>query len=186
MPVRKVLYLFGQLSDDDVEWLAGIGTPLQVPAGATLIKERSSIDALYLVMEGMLSVSIGAGQGPEVARLGAGEIIGEISLVDGQRPSATVTALEDSLMFKLDRDKLVTKLNRDAGFAARFYLAIAIYLASRLRITTSQLGHGRQSTSVDGDMEGEGPDELQPNLLDNVHLAGARFDRLLKRINRGA
>ena len=28
-------------------------------------------------------------------------------------------------------------------------------------------------------------DELDPNLLDSVHLAGARFDRMLKRLMSG-
>jgi len=45
-----VLYILGQLSDSDVEWLAGAGTRRQIPAGQVLIQEGSPIDTMYMGM----------------------------------------------------------------------------------------------------------------------------------------
>ena len=42
-----------------------------------------------------------------------------------------------------------------------------------MRNATQRIGHGSP---------GDSRDELNEELLDNVHLAGARFDRMLKRL----
>lgn len=178
--MRKVLYILGQLSDEDIEWMLTFGARERVAAGATLIREGQAVDAVYIVLEGALSVSTKANQGKEVARLGAGEIIGEISFVDSRPPSATVVAAHDSLTFKLNRVQLSEHLETDTAFAARFYRALAVFLANRLRTTTSRLGY---SAGRSLDEETEYDDELDLNVLDNVHLAGARFDRMVKRLS---
>ncbi len=177
--MRKVLYILGQLSDEDIEWMLTVGARERVAAGAALIREGRANDELYIVLEGALSVSTKANQEKEVARLGVGEIIGEISFVDSRPPSATVTAAHDALVFKLGRALLSQRLETDTAFAARFYRALAVFLASRLRATTSRLGY---SAGRSLDEEAEYDDELDLNVLDNVHLAGARFDRMLKRL----
>ena len=45
-----------------------------------------------------------------------------------------------------------------------------------LRHTTRRMGYGASAP------EEADPDELNDDLLDNVHLAGARFDRMLWRL----
>ena len=49
MVMRKSLYILGQLSDLDIEWLATKGNKLQVSPGTTLIKENETVDALYII-----------------------------------------------------------------------------------------------------------------------------------------
>lgn len=181
--MRKVLYILGQLADEDIEWLLTAGTRERVSSGASLIREGQAVDAVYILLEGALSVTINAAQSREVARLGAGEIIGEISFVDSRPPSATVTAAQESVIFKLSRARLSEHLANDPAFAARFYRALAVFLADRLRNTTSLLGYTATQT-LNEDQEYEG--ELDLNVLDNVHLAGARFDRMLKRLSGAA
>ena len=172
--MRKVLYMLGQLNDDDIEWMLGVGARRRLPAHATLIREGQPIDALYIVLDGILSIQVAALGNQEINRLGAGEIIGEMSFVDARPPSATVTALSDSLVFELGRAQLNARLESDAPFAARFYRALAVFLADRLRNTVGRLGYG---TTAEDDR-----DELDDSVLDTVHLAGARFERILKRL----
>jgi bacteriocin-type transport-associated protein len=177
--MRKVLYILGQLSDEDTEWMIVAGAPRHLAVGTTLIREGQPIDALYVVLEGLLSVTSSALGGQEIAHLGVGEIIGEISFVDSRPPSATVTAVQDATVFVLDRTRLHARLEEDASFAARFYRAVAVFLADRLRNTVARLGYGA-GHDLDEHTEYEG--ELDFGVLDNVHLAGARFDRMLKRL----
>jgi CRP-like cAMP-binding protein len=174
--MRKVLYMMGQLSDDDIEWMIESGAPRQLRPGDVLIREGQPVAALYIVLEGALAVSA-AGRG-EIARLEAGEIIGEISFVDARPPATTVTALVPAVVFALDRERLRGKLERDAWFAARFYRSVSVFLAARLRNTVGQLGYGTPAPRALADDE---RDEIDESVLDNVHLAGARFDRMLKR-----
>jgi CRP-like cAMP-binding protein len=166
------------MSDDDIEWMIANGTPQQLAAGDVVIREGQPIEALYIVLDGALAVAAAASGDAMIARLGAGEIIGEISLVDSRPPSATVRATQPSTVLAIDRARLYAKLERDPWFAARFYRAVSVFLADRLRNTVVQLGYGAAPQRA-SEMEYAG--ELDEGVLDNVHLAGARFDRMLKR-----
>jgi CRP/FNR family cyclic AMP-dependent transcriptional regulator len=178
--MRKVLFLFGQLNDDDVEWMLTAGPRRSVPAGGVLIEQGVPVDALFILLQGKLGVLLRSRQGPEreLARLDAGEIVGEMSFVDARPPSATVKALEDSAVFALSKAILNRKLAADFGFAARFYRALAIYLSTTVRERHRDLGPGGGS---DGQEEDDA-DELDANVLDGVYLAGERFDRMVKRV----
>lgn len=174
--MRKVLYILGELSDLDVDWMIANGRKEDLPAGRNLIQEGKPVGALYIVLDGTLSVLIGT---REMARLGTGEIVGEMSFIDARPPSATVRAVEPSAVLAIPRRQLEAKLRQDTGFAARFYRALATFLSDRLRSTTSRLGYGDSAPSQ-ADLDAA--DELDPNVLDSVHMAGARFDRMLKRL----
>jgi CRP/FNR family transcriptional regulator, cyclic AMP receptor protein len=178
--MRKVLFLFGQLNDDDLEWMLTAGARRFIPAGGTLIEQGVPVDAVFILLEGRLAVWLKPRRGPEreIARLNAGEIVGEMSFVDARPPSATVRALEDSTVFAVQKSVLNAKLMSDSGFAARFYRALAIYLSTTVRERHRALGYGTDLPPEEQD----DPDELDPSVLDSVYLAGERFDRMIKRL----
>lgn len=178
--MRKVLYIFGLLTDADVEWMAKAGERRWAQPGEVLIEEDRPVAWLVLVLEGELAVSVrGVG---EIARLGAGEVVGEMSFVDSAPPSATVSAKQRTLALFIDKADLTRKLQSDVGFGFRFYRALAVFLADRLR--------GADRRRVDGAsrLEGGAPlkDELDLDILDNLSMAGERFHRLLKRLSARA
>ena len=172
--MRKVLYILGQLSDTDVDWLAKTGQRIKHSKGSVLIQYGVPSDSLFFILDG--EVSIQTNKGFELARIGSGEGLGEMSLVDSRPPSASVTASEDTYVLAVSKSQLKAKLVSDTGFAARFYRAIAIFLSERMRSTVGRMGYG---SDEEDSAEEEG--ELDSNLLDNVHLAGARFERLLQK-----
>lgn len=182
MIMRKVLFILGELSDNDIEWLLTRGRKQRLPAGTTLITEGQAVDTLYIILEGSVTVLSGALGGKEVARLGAGEMVGEMSFIDARPPSATVRALDQATVFAIPRPALANKLEHDLAFSSRFYRAIAMFLSDRLRGTVSRLGYNKDQ-QLDEDVEYA--DELDLNVLDNIYLAGARFDRMLKRLLNG-
>lgn len=178
--MRKALYILGQLSDLDIDWMIAHGHREDVVEGQTIIQQGEEVDSLYIVLEGDFSV-VDKNIEEELARLGSGEIVGEMSFVDKQPPSATVTATEDSEVFALPRSTLTRKLEDDNGFSSRFYKALSVFLSDRLRSTVSRLGYGEpEDDGIDEDARQEG--ELDFGVLDNVHLAGARFERILKQL----
>jgi len=173
--MRKVLYILGQLNDSDIEWLATHGRRRPIADGEVIVHEGQPIDALFITLTGRFRVTLDDGQ--EVARLGAGEVVGEIAFVDAAPPSATVTAVGPAAILALPKLLLQQRLNSDAPFAARFYRALAIFLADRLRATTRRLGYG-----ADGDLDNETllEGELDIGVLDTLSQAGDRFTRLLR------
>lgn len=177
--MRKVLFILSELADADVDWMIQNGTQTTVPPGTVLIEEGKPLGLLYVVLEGRLSVTLAALNGKEIARLQSGEVLGELSFLDSRPPSASVLAATEATVLSIPRPRLVDKLERDAAFAARFYRALGVFLASRLRRSQQRLGYDGQGI-LDDDVEHE--DELDPGLLENVALAGARFDWMLKRL----
>jgi len=88
--MRKVLYILGELNDEDVEWMAAAGRRQLCAKPSVLIRQGEPAADLFFVLEGRARVRIeGAGV---VAELGSGEVVGEMSFVDSAPPSATVEA----------------------------------------------------------------------------------------------
>jgi CRP-like cAMP-binding protein len=178
--MRKVLYILGELSDLDIDWIINTGAKQSISRDTVLVRQGQPVDALLFVLKGGFKVTLPSKNDVEIARLGAGEIIGEVSFVDSKPASASVTALEDSVVFAVERQKLLDKLKQDMGFAARFYRAVAMFLSIRLRTTTGLLAYfGKSELTPE---EKEEHDELDSGVLDNVSMAGSRFDRMLKRL----
>jgi CRP/FNR family cyclic AMP-dependent transcriptional regulator len=171
--MRKVLFIFSVLTDGDVEWLAQSGERLQLEPGTVLIPLGSRVDNLYFVLEGRLAIKTKSGD--PIALLESGEIIGEMSLVDPAPTTVSVEAVAETTLLRLPDAQVRAKLASDLGFASRFYRALCVFLADRMRHTTQRMGYG---SAVDDETR----DELNDDLLDNVHLAGARFERMLRRL----
>ena len=177
--MKKVLFLFGELSDLDIDWLVGHGTSQQVSKGTVLIEEGIPIRGLYIVLDGLFEVVVTRTGRKELGRMGTGEILGEISFVDSRPPTTTVRALADSVVFAMPRELLSAKLKQDPGFAARFYRAIAMFLSHRLRVLTLKY---TDTPSDAASANTESPGELEDEVLSGVYLGGKRFERMLKRL----
>jgi CRP-like cAMP-binding protein len=139
-----------------------------------LIRQGHPIDEVFLVLDGMLSIRTDKTGDADIARLRFGEVVGEMSFVDSRPPSASVCAIEPSAVLAIPRSVLEKKLDGDMPFAARFYRALAIFLSDRLRSTVGMLGYGH--------LEAERDDEVAPETLEHLSLAGARFDWLQRRL----
>jgi CRP-like cAMP-binding protein len=172
--VRKVLFIFSVLSDTDVEWLGRAGERVHVDPGMEVVALGARIDHLYFVLDGTLAVVTRNGE--RLRLLESGEVIGEMSLVDPAPANVSVAAVSDATLLRIPDAVLRDKLASDLAFAARFYRALCVFLADRMRHTTQRLGYGGAQD------DRHARDELNEDLLDNVHLAGARFERMLKRL----
>ncbi|MBW4474864.1 MAG: cyclic nucleotide-binding domain-containing protein [Stenomitos rutilans HA7619-LM2] len=177
--MKKVLFILGELDDDDIDWVIETAVRQEVVAGTVLIREGQPIDTLYILLEGTLSVSVAATGDREIAKLSSGEVVGEMSFIDTRSPSATVTATQNALVLSIPRERLATKLRQDIGFASRFYRALAIFLSHRLRVTVNQLGYGSNNQVETTELP---QNELTQDAQDNVALAETRLDWLLRRL----
>lgn len=176
--MKKVLFLFGELDDTDVDWLVSCGRKEEVALGATLIHQGRRIDGFYIVLEGAFDVLV-KGQREPIGRAGPGEILGEMSFLDSRAPSTTIQASEPSSVYRLPQADLLARLKEDAGFAARFYRSLCIFLSHRLRRLTLKLGEG-ESGAGEGT---EAADELDSQVLDGVYMAGQRFHRMVRSVS---
>ena len=80
---------FHDFTDEEIQQVVEAATYLTVPEHWALMVEQQPADKAYLILAGEVSVRR---HGEEVARLGAGEVIGEMALVNHKLRSATVVA----------------------------------------------------------------------------------------------
>jgi CRP-like cAMP-binding protein len=172
--MRKALYILGILDDTDANWLATTGKARSINTGTVIIQQGVPVDSLFLVIDGQFQVYSGS---VEIAKLLAGEIVGEISFVDSRPPSASVKATVDSQVLAVPKAALRARLQQDTGFASRFYLSVATFLADRMRSADARLTGQIVREGQEGDL-----DELPVDMLENIALASARFDMIIKRM----
>ncbi|MEM8603902.1 MAG: cyclic nucleotide-binding domain-containing protein [Cyanobacteria bacterium P01_H01_bin.121] len=172
--MQKLLFVLGELSDDDIDWIVETSTRECIPSGTVLIEEGSPTQKLYILLNGKLDVLVDKSK---VATLGMGDIFGEMSFIDSRPPSATVVTAEESVTLSVPQQALKTKLRQDVGFSSNFYRAIAMFLSDRLRAADSQIGYGLTRTYEDTLAE-----ITDKDLIDNYQLARARYDWLMSRL----
>jgi CRP-like cAMP-binding protein len=167
----------GIMNDTDMQWLVNKGSKSVFAEGTVLIRQGMPIQHLYIVLDGRLSVEV---NGASVATLVPGEVIGEISFVDSRPPLASVVAQIPTIVLGIEKSALRKKLESDSQFASRFYRAIALFLADRLRTTTGRLGYPAATDTEE--MMADDPDELDGDLMQMVSIANVRFDFLLRSV----
>src|SRR5438552_3199797 len=104
--MQEALGLLSELTQSDIDWILEQGAEQQVIANTLIIREGERPDAIFFVLEGLVGIEVDALNGRLLARRGPGELLGEISFLDGKTASATVKAVENSLLLALSRAQL--------------------------------------------------------------------------------
>jgi len=137
----RTVELFAPLSDRDADALIGIGREEVYQKGQAVFRERDAGGKIYLVLSGVVEIAKSGTAGTPamtLARLGRGEILGEIAAFDGGPRSATAVAavVQEARLFAWE----MTEFNR--YLAARPPAALILLggllkkLGTRLRKTS--------------------------------------------------
>ncbi len=98
--------LFSGLSQEALESLVAELTLVQLAPNEVLFHEGDPGDALYVIVEGEVAVQAEGPPRVEMARLGPGSFIGEVALMTDQPRSATIAAVGDAELLRIDRATL--------------------------------------------------------------------------------
>ncbi len=95
--------------------------------------------ALYLIEAGRVRIYVQDDGGQEISVnfLGAGDIFGELALIDGLPRSASAIAADETIVHVLSRERLRAHLLASPQLAYNFMQALAV----RLRYSTLQVGN---------------------------------------------
>ena len=101
----------------------------QVAAGEHLFRQGDVGDSMYVVLTGRLKVYVETPEPLDLRILGRGAAIGELSLLTGSSRSASIRALRDSELLRLDKDDFTSLLREQSEFS----IALASVLAKQLQ-----------------------------------------------------
>lgn len=131
------LELFQGLGDAELTTLSKLLGRKTFPAGALLMTTEQVGEAVYVIVGGSLKIFLTREDGSEVilAILGAGQTVGEMSLVDSAGRSANVATMEPSTLLWMDRASFRRCLQ---SMPVLSYNLIHL-LAGRLRVANEQI-----------------------------------------------
>lgn len=113
-------------------------------AGTKIIEEDRPSDRFYILLSGSVKVTASlTDQEDFYAILNPGDHFGEISLIDGQSPSASVIAEEPCEAVSLGREALIEMLDADPPLAAALLMSMLRAFCRRLRETDQTLSFTR-------------------------------------------
>jgi len=126
--------LFDGLSGKDLDEVAAICKQRKYNAGEILAKEGEVGSELFVVSEGLVEVTVEEFTVPRVVvNLGAGQIVGEMSLVDRGPRSATVRAIHDTVVQVIQHDEFKDLCERNTGIGYLVMSNMAADLSFKLR-----------------------------------------------------
>ena len=164
---NKVVGLLGRL-------LPGESSKLTFPAGSVVVREDDVGDVAYLIERGFARVTRARANGEMfIAKLGPGDLFGEIALVDRRARTATVTAVGELEVIPIGRDQLARVLSQSDPL-----------LKLLLRVATDRLRSSMASISATSVAEegGEFTGTATPALYDTTRLHAIDELRLEGRI----
>jgi CRP-like cAMP-binding protein len=99
--ILKSANIFGDTPDYALASVAGIVEEVELTPGETFIQEGAVEDSMYIVVEGEVQVHR---EGKPIINLGPGRSVGELAVLDPEPRSASVTAISDSYLFRIDKE----------------------------------------------------------------------------------
>jgi len=146
--------LFKSLSADETRAVREAFTTETLAAGKNLITEGETGDDMFILVSGRVRVSksmVMAGLNAPIletddprkvlATLDAGDFpfFGEMALLDRERRSATVTAVEESCFLRITRDAFFDLIKSNPELGSKLLMALCRRLASVVRRNNAEI-----------------------------------------------
>src|SRR5437660_11734867 len=170
-------HLFAGLSSDEAQVVLRACEERNLVGAEELFHENDAGDSLFIVQSGRVDIfkNIRGDVDRSLASFGPGDVIGEMSFIDGARRSATARTTEASEFLVLSRQSFARVQRERPDIAAGFFRNMAGIVASRLRPTNELY---REAVAFSIEATGAHTlnlkalaDELRPVML---HLSGGQ------------
>ncbi len=133
----RFIPLFSELDEDEIESIQQLITFHEVPKKTVVLQEGEAGNSLFIIIKGSVKISYYAPDGREVvlSLLEEGAFFGEMSLLDKEPRSATVSTLDDTRLGQIRRHDFERLLLKNPKIA----LKLLTETVGRLRRTSQIL-----------------------------------------------
>ena len=126
--------LFATLGRAELETVARLADEMEVPAGKVLMRQGETGQQMFVIASGSVLVER---DGRELARLGPGDVVGEMALLSEGPRTATATAAEPTTVFVVAHREFHSLLD----VSAEVRRCVLDSLAKRIRALDAASAH---------------------------------------------
>ncbi len=147
--LSKKISLFQDLNDKEIEQVKALALTRHFAAGETIIREGEAGDSMFIMCEGEVEITKRLGmvldeESPRermIIRLKAeeGVCFGEMSLLENEPRSATVTALTACHLLEMNRSNFMSLVKQNSDMGCKILLRLAQLLSKYLRKTNQDM-----------------------------------------------
>ena len=123
----KNITLFSSLAEDQLQEIGSIISEKKYRKNEVVFHQGDPGSVLFIIQSGAVKISLLDGQGKEVIlkMLYENDFFGEMSLLDGNFRSATITAIEDTVALKIYREDFIRLIQRFPSLALNMLVALS-------------------------------------------------------------
>lgn len=129
----RQMAIFAGLEEGELAKIAGLCAVIAYPQGQVVLREGQTSHVFYMVMEGSIDI-LAPDESRILARIHAGDFLGEISLVSQQPHMATAVTHTACKLVALQRDDFENLINRYPRIGLKVMRNIAINVGQKLHI----------------------------------------------------
>lgn len=157
--------LFATTSDADLLEIANLIDEICVAPHIAVVQKGDLGDCLYIIVDGLVHAHDGA---LIFNQLHAGDIFGEMAVLDAEVRSATVTTLTQTTLFRLGRQTLHDYIHQSPGLAIGLMQSLTRHLRNQVRERTRDYEYIRQVGQITAAAQAIERSSYSPLLLSEV------------------
>lgn len=136
--VLSRMQIFKNADLDQVAATLGNSRYRNLAPGEVLLSPEQSNNHTYLLVEGRLLVRLAPASGPALTSVGPGECVGEMSILEGTKPSAYVIASSPATVLAIDHRTLWALVSTSDGVARN----LLHMMSRRVRMANDMIAQG--------------------------------------------
>ena len=130
MVILKTVSLFVETPEEILAEVVDLLEEIHLKAGETIFEKGDPGNSMYIIAEGRVRVHDGE---RTLNHLGRRDVFGEMAALDPEPRSASITAVEDTLLFRLDQEPLYGLMSKRPEIVRRIIHILSQYLRARVR-----------------------------------------------------
>ncbi|MEE9491220.1 MAG: cyclic nucleotide-binding domain-containing protein, partial [Dehalococcoidia bacterium] len=128
--VLKTVSIFAGTPDEILAEVASLLEEVKLREGETIFEKGDAGDCMYIIVDGKVRVHDG---GRTLNYLGEGDVFGEMAVLDPEPRLASVTAVEDTRLFRLDQEPFYELMDDRIEVARGIIHVLSQHLRARVR-----------------------------------------------------
>jgi len=127
--------LFIGMAAREIEYLSSVFSVSQIKEGKTVFVENMPGEALYLIKQGTVRISqmLAEINEQDLLSLSAGDVFGEMAVIDGGNRSATAKIIKNTVLYGLSRKNFNALVSEKPGLGLQLTLNIVRIFSARIR-----------------------------------------------------